>query len=85
MRLNHRYRVRLPGQGVVEKVPGTGATRLFAVTVASDGTVWAGGDKGGSLYRVLFLSAFILFCMTFVLNTVAELVRLKLRRKYRYL
>jgi phosphate transport system permease protein len=40
---------------------------------------------GGTLYRVLFLSAFILFCMTFVLNTVAELVRLKLRRKYRYL
>jgi len=40
---------------------------------------------GGTLYRVLFLSALILFCMTFVLNTVAELVRLKLRRKYRYL
>jgi phosphate transport system permease protein len=40
---------------------------------------------GATLYRVLFLSAFILFCMTFVLNTVAELVRLKLRRKYRYL
>ena len=40
---------------------------------------------GGTLYRALFLSAFILFCMTFVLNTVAELVRLRLRRKYRYL
>jgi phosphate transport system permease protein len=40
---------------------------------------------GGTLYRVLFLSAFILFCMTFVLNTAAELVRLRLRRKYRYL
>jgi phosphate transport system permease protein len=40
---------------------------------------------GGTLYRVLFLSAFILFCMTFVLNTVAELVRLRLRKKYRYL
>ena len=40
---------------------------------------------GGTLYRVLFLSALLLFCMTFVLNTVAELVRLKLRRKYRYL
>lgn len=40
---------------------------------------------GGTLYRVLFLSALLLFCMTFVLNTAAELVRLKLRRKYRYL
>jgi phosphate transport system permease protein len=40
---------------------------------------------GGTLYRVLFLSAFILFCMTFALNTAAELIRLKLRRKYRYL
>ena len=40
---------------------------------------------GGTLYRVLFLSAFMLFCMTFVLNTIAELVRLRLRRKYRYL
>jgi phosphate transport system permease protein len=39
----------------------------------------------GTLYRVLFLSAFILFCMTFVLNTVAELVRLRLRKRYRYL
>ena len=40
---------------------------------------------GGTLYRVLFLSAFLLFSMTFVLNTAAEMVRLKLRKKYRYL
>ena len=31
------------------------------------------------------LAAFLLFCLTFAVNTVAELVRLKLRRKYRYL
>ncbi len=37
---------------------------------------------GGTLYRVLFLSAVILFVMTFVLNTVAEVVRQRLRRKY---
>jgi phosphate transport system permease protein len=37
---------------------------------------------GGTLYRVLFLSAVILFVMTFVLNTVAELVRQRLRKKY---
>jgi phosphate transport system permease protein len=40
---------------------------------------------GGTLFRVLFLAALLLFTMTFVVNTVAELVRLKLRRRYRYL
>jgi phosphate transport system permease protein len=39
----------------------------------------------GTLFRVLFLAAFLLFCLTFAVNTVAELVRLKLRRKYQYL
>ena len=38
---------------------------------------------GGTLYRVLFLAALLLFLMTFVVNTVAELVRLRLRKKYR--
>jgi phosphate transport system permease protein len=41
--------------------------------------------EGGTLFRVLFLAAFLLFCMTFAVNTVAEIVRLKLRQKYRYL
>jgi len=41
--------------------------------------------EGGTLFRVLFLAAFLLFCLTFVLNTTAEVVRLRLRRKYRYL
>lgn len=36
----------------------------------------------GTLYRVLFLAAFLLFCMTFVLNTAAEFIRLRLRKKY---
>jgi phosphate transport system permease protein len=39
----------------------------------------------GTLFRVLFLAAFLLFCLTFALNTVAEVVRLRLRQKYRYL
>ena len=38
---------------------------------------------GGTLYRVLFLSAAVLFFMTFVVNTVAELVRQRLREKYK--
>ncbi|MGH7391126.1 MAG: ABC transporter permease subunit [Candidatus Rokuibacteriota bacterium] len=41
--------------------------------------------EGGTLFRVLFLAAFLLFCLTFLVNTAAEVVRLKLRRRYRYL
>ncbi len=37
---------------------------------------------GGTLYRVLFLSAVLLFLLTSILNTVAELVRQRLRKKY---
>lgn len=37
---------------------------------------------GGTLYRVLFLCATMLFALTFVLNTGAELIREKLRKKY---
>ena len=40
---------------------------------------------GGTLFRVLFLAAFLLFVMTFIVNTAAELVRLRLRKKYRYI
>ncbi len=37
---------------------------------------------GGSLYRVLFLAALLLFVVTFVVNSLAELVRQRLRDKY---
>ena len=33
-------------------------------------------------YRVLFLAAFVLFMFTFVLNTLAEMIRQRLRRRY---
>ncbi|MCF6266842.1 MAG: ABC transporter permease subunit [Desulfuromusa sp.] len=36
----------------------------------------------GTLYRTLFLTAVILFVMTFIVNTVAEIVRQRLRAKY---
>jgi len=36
----------------------------------------------GTLYRVLFLSAVLLFIFTFVINTLAEVLRQKFRRKY---
>jgi phosphate transport system permease protein len=32
-------------------------------------------------YRTLFLAALLLFAMTFVVNTVAEIVRLRFRRR----
>jgi phosphate transport system permease protein len=38
--------------------------------------------EGGTLFRVLFLTALLLFAMTFLVNTAAELVRLKLRKRY---
>ena len=37
---------------------------------------------GGTLYRVLFLCATLLFALTFVLNTGAEMIRERLRKKY---
>jgi len=36
----------------------------------------------GTLYRVLFLCAVVLFLMTFVLNTLAEVVRQRLRKRF---
>jgi len=37
---------------------------------------------GGTLYRTIFLAALLLFALTFAVNTAAELVRQRLRRKY---
>ncbi len=38
---------------------------------------------GGTLYRTLFLAALMLFVMTFLVNTVAEVIRQRLRERYR--
>jgi phosphate transport system permease protein len=37
--------------------------------------------KGSTHYRVLFLAALTLFAMTFVLNTLAEVVRQRFRKR----
>ena len=37
---------------------------------------------GGTLYRTLFLAGLLLFVITFLVNTVAELVRQRLRERY---
>jgi phosphate transport system permease protein len=39
-------------------------------------------EVGSTHFRVLFLSALVLFVMTFILNTAAEVVRARLRKKY---
>ena len=38
--------------------------------------------RGTSHYRVLFLAAVVLFFMTFVVNTIAEFVRQRFRRRF---
>jgi phosphate transport system permease protein len=38
---------------------------------------------GGTLYRTLFFSAALLFLMTFAVNTLAEIIRQRLRERYR--
>src|SRR5262249_25807536 len=37
---------------------------------------------GSTLYQTLFLAALLLFIMTFVINTMAEVVRHRLRERY---
>ncbi len=37
----------------------------------------------GTLYRTLFLGAMVLFLMTFLVNTIAEIVRQRLRERFR--
>jgi phosphate transport system permease protein len=39
-------------------------------------------EAGGTHYRILFLAALVLFILTFIFNTAAEIVRQRLRRKY---
>lgn len=40
-------------------------------------------EQNGTLYRTLFLCAFLLFLFTFTLNTIAEVLRQWLRKRYR--
>lgn len=39
-------------------------------------------EVGGTHYRVLFLSGLVLLLFTFIMNTLAELIRQRLRKKY---
>ncbi len=52
----HSYQLRVPGEGVVHRIPETAQARFAALTVAPDGAIWAGGNEpprgGGTLYMV---------------------------------
>ena len=53
--------------------------RALSASVALD---LPNAARDDTLYRVLFLAAFLLLVSTFAINTVAELVRRRLRRRY---
>ena len=53
--------------------------RTLAASIAAE---LPEADAGGVHFRVLFLAALVLFALTFVLNTVAELFRQRLRYAY---
>jgi phosphate transport system permease protein len=54
--------------------------RTISATIATE---LPEADQGGTLYRTLFFGALLLFLMTFVINTAAELLRQHLREKYK--
>ncbi len=56
--------------------------RTLAATIAVE---LPESEVGSSHYRILFLAALILFVFTFIVNSLAEWIRLRLREKYRAL
>jgi phosphate transport system permease protein len=42
-------------------------------------------EVGSTHFRILFLAALVLFIVTFIFNTAAEIVRQRLREKYSHL
>ncbi len=53
--------------------------RTFAANIAVE---LPESEVDSTHYRILFLAALVLFLLTFVFNTVAELVRQRLRTRY---
>lgn len=54
----------------------------FRTLSANIATEIGEAPQGGSLYRLLFLSALLLFAFTLIVNTTAEIVRSRLRQRY---
>lgn len=53
----------------------------FRTLSANIATELSEAVQGSTHYRMLFLAALVLFAMTFVLNTLAEIVRMRYRRR----
>ena len=53
--------------------------RTFAANIAVE---LPESEVGSSHFRLLFLTALVLFVMTFAFNTIAEIVRARLRKRY---
>jgi phosphate transport system permease protein len=53
--------------------------RTLAANIAVE---MAESEVGSTHYRVLFLAALVLFLFTFVVNTLAEVIRQRLRKRY---
>ena len=67
------------GTPIMEGNPFSGM-RTLAVNLATE---LPEAPQNQTLFRTLFLGALLLFLMTFVINTVAELMRQHLRNKYK--
>ena len=67
------------GTPIMESNPFSGM-RTLAVNLATE---LPEAPKDGTLFRALFMGALLLFLMTFVINTIAELMRQHLRNKYK--
>jgi phosphate transport system permease protein len=65
------------GAAVMELQPLSGFRSLSAAIAIE----MPEAPHGGTLYRVLFLGGFVLFVMAFVMNTFAEIIRMRLRRR----
>lgn len=53
--------------------------RTFAANIAVE---MPESEVGSTHFRILFLTAFVLFVLTFLFNTIAEVVRHRLRKRY---
>ncbi len=65
------------GTAVMDLQPLSGF-RSLSLSIATE---MPEAPHGGTLYRTLFLAGLVLFLMAFSINTLAEVVRMRLRRK----
>ncbi len=67
------------GTAIMDVSPFNG----FRSLSANIATEMPEAPQGGTLYRVLFLAGLLLFALTFVVNTLAEIVRIRFRRRFK--